>query len=171
MHINLEGNETLYLTELPARLLDLLNKINPNKIVALCVQSNFFSQNFKERLYEKDAHMLYDVDFYSFEKNIDDLSDDNTDVISINYFQYGGGGYRRREKAPDITIFLGEDRQLFWSFANENNIGVVKYSNYEKACDEHFSADIVSMLIDSIVPPSINLIENEITNYLNESDV
>jgi hypothetical protein len=171
MHINLEGNETLYLTELPARLLELLNKIHPNTRVALCVQSNFFSKSFSDSLYARDMHMLSDVDFYSFEKNIDDLKADGMDIISINYFQYGCSYYRRRERDPDLTVFFGEEKQLFWSFANENKLKNVKFSGYDKACDEYFCADIVSMLVDSIVPPSINLTEEEITNYSSESNV
>jgi len=171
MHINLEGNENLYLTDLPARLLDLLNKIHPNEEFALCIQNNRFAKNHTGLLHPHDMHMLTDIDFYSLEKQIDDLKGDGMHIISINYFQYGTSSFRRRQVNPDLTVFFGEARQFFWSFATENKLSLVKYCSYDKAFDEGLCADIVSMLVDSFVPPSINLVEDEITIYSGESDV
>jgi hypothetical protein len=175
MHINLEGDEEdMYSSDIPARLISILYKFCPNDSFDLCVPDHHFVNHYPSILSPPYSHLLKDVDFYSYEKKIAELKGcDNTNVLSVNYFQYGPYEYRSRHSKPDLTVFVGEyyHSQHFGVFARENGLQLVKFWDKSKTSDVQLCEEILSIIVDKFIPPLFDCTNEEITNLENEENV
>lgn len=172
MHLNFEGEDDLIVTEIAVRVLCLITKFRHNKKFELCFPDKFFNERFQEHVPLNKRDLLIDLDFYAYEKRVNDLVKKDICVITTHFYKHVNCLYMKRESTPCMTIFIGKEKESsikFAIFALNNSIFPVKYWVADRKTEEELCLEIISCLIeeDSVLP-EINSNENDdkITNTI-----